>query len=255
MIDKMIRCKNLNVKKQIESLNDWFDKCPPQGKEKHWKDGRSAKETAKHWVYTIPQPFKDLLGPLNLKYKLCGPEFVSKFDPYKGNSRNHDLLLLAKNENKDNVIISIESKVDESFGNTVAKQIIAADKKKLEKPKSKAVERIAELRIALFGEINDNQLELRYQLLTAVAGTIAESKAQNSKTAYFVIQTFISDDIDPIKNSQNQKDINDFLNVLSKSSFDKMDNNTLLGPFRIQKSTEFLPNDIDLFLGKYEILI
>ena len=66
MIDKMIRCKGLTPNDHIRSLNEWFIKCPPEGKERHWVDGRSAKETAKHWVYTIPQPFKDILKPFKL---------------------------------------------------------------------------------------------------------------------------------------------------------------------------------------------
>lgn len=255
MVDKMIRCEKFNPKKQIESLNEWFFKCTPQGNLKHWKEGRSAKETAKHWLHTIPQNFKDILAPLKLKYKLCSPEFVSKFDSYKGNGRNHDLLLLAQNEKKENVLISIESKVDESFGDTVRQRILTAEKKKLENPESNAVERIAELRIALFGELNDDQLDLRYQLLTAVAGTISEAKLQNSETAYFLIQTFVSDELNFQKHSKNQNDLNKFLNVFTKSEIEQIENNALIGPFSIKKGTSFLLENSNLFIGKYEISI
>lgn len=255
MIDKMIRCKNLESEKHIESLCEWFYKCPPQGKLKHWKDGRSAKETAKHWVHTIPQPFKDLLNHLKLTYAYCAPEFVSKFDSNGGNGRNHDLLLIAKNKNKENIVISIESKVDEPFGDTISKAINAAKAAKEKNKNSKAEERIAELRIALFGEINNNQLDLRYQLLTAVAGTVAEAKAKKSKSAYFIIQTFVSDELDQGKYLQNQNDLNHFLSVFTKSEKENIENNGLLGPYKIQKSTPFLLDDINLWIGKYEISI
>ena len=255
MIDKMIRCKDLAASKEIESLHEWFYKCPPQGKMKHWKDGRSAKETAKHWVHTIPQPFKDLLKERQLNYLLCSPESVSKFDSYGGNGRNHDLLLLAKDKDSKKAVISIESKVDESFGDTLSQRIVAAGKKKIEKPTSKALDRISELRIALFGEENENQLDLRYQLLTAVAGTIAEAKAQNAKSAYFLIQTFVSDELNVIKHNQNQADLNNFLSVFTKGKDATIENKEVLGPFRIETNNEYLSNDIDLWIGKYEIEI
>jgi hypothetical protein len=255
MIDKMIRCKGLNAIDEIESLHEWFYKCPPQGKMKHWKDGRSAKETAKHWAHTIPQSFKDLLVSKQLKYILCSPEYVSTFDTNGGNGRNHDLLILAKDKGSNKVIVSIESKVDESFGDTVAKTIASAKKAKDKNNKSKASERVNELREVFFGERNDNQLELRYQLLTAVAGTIAEAKKQGANSAYFLVQTFVSDEINDNKHKQNQKDLNDFLSVFTKENYSKIENKDLLGPFKIETNNEYLSSDIDLWIGKYEIEI
>ncbi|MCG9791157.1 DUF6946 family protein [Flavobacterium algicola] len=81
MIDKMIRCKNIDNINKIESIRDWFYECPPKANLKHWRDGRSAKETAKHWLHTIPQPFKDILKAQQLKYKFCFPEYESDLTP------------------------------------------------------------------------------------------------------------------------------------------------------------------------------
>jgi hypothetical protein len=252
MIDEMIRCEKLDSKSKIRSLCEWYDRCPPKGKLKHWKDGRSAKETAKHWLHTIPQPFKDLLKNHQLKYILCSPEFESKFDSYK-NGRNHDLLILAKNNNSKNVVISIESKADEPFGDTVSSTLATAEKEIIKNLKSKALNRINELRIALFGELNDNQLEFRYQLLTAVAGTIAEAKNKNAKTAYFLVQTFIEQENN--KHKLNNDDLNHFLSVFTKSNYTKLENNQILGPFRVAKGSDLISDDIELFIGKYEIKI
>lgn len=254
MIDEMIRCEKLDSKSKIRSLREWYDKCPPKANLRHWKDGHSAKETAKHWLHTIPQPFKDLLRTQELKYSLCSPEYESKFDSYK-NGRNHDLLLLAKNNNSKNVVISIESKVDESFGDTVANTLAATEKEIIKKPKSKARDRINELRIALFLAENVNQDNLRYQLLTTVAGTIAEAKKQGAKSAYLLVQTFVSDEINTKKHNDNQNDLNEFLNVFTNSKHSKIENNELLGPFRIITNNEYLSSDIDLWIGKYEIKI
>lgn len=252
MIDTMIRCEKLDAKSKIRSLCEWYDRCPPKAKLKHWKDGRSAKETAKHWVHTIPQPFKDLLKTHQLKYILCSPEYESKFDSYK-NGRNHDLLILAKNSNSKNVVITIESKADEPFGDTVANTIAAAEKEIIKNPKSKARDRITELRIALFNELNDNQLDLRYQLLTAVAGTIAEAKEQKANSAYFMVQTFVENVND--KHIKNQVDLDNFIRVFSKSKYSNIDKNKVLGSFRIETHNDYLSSEIDLWIGKYEIEI
>ena len=32
---------------EINSVEDWFSYAPPKGNERHWVDGRSAKELAK----------------------------------------------------------------------------------------------------------------------------------------------------------------------------------------------------------------
>lgn len=255
MIDKMIRCKDLKPHNHIESLNEWFVKCPPTGKEKQWKDGRSAKETAKHWVYTIPQPFKEILKHWNLKFNVCSPEHISTFDSNGGNGRNHDLLIVAENENREPVVISIESKADEPFGDTISDTINAAEERLKKSPNSKGLERIKELRIALFGKEDDSQLSLRYQLITAVAGTIAEAKKQNAKSAIFFVQTFVSDEIDNKKHIKNQNDLDSFINLFSKSKHNTIKTNQVFGPFRISSKTDYLPEDIDLWIGKYNIEI
>jgi len=252
MIDTMIRCEKLDAKSNIRSLCEWYDRCPPKAKLKHWKDGRSAKETAKHWLHTIPQPFIDLLKSHQLKYILCSPEYESKFDSYR-NGRNHDLLLLAKNKNSKDVVITIESKADEPFGDSVANTIAAAEKEIIKNPKSKALDRINELRIALFGELNDKQLDLRYQLLTAVAGTIAEAKQQKVTSAYFLVQTFIEKE--NLNHVKNKEALNSFLRVFTKSEITKIENNEVLGPFRIVTNNAYLSSEIDLWIGKYEINI
>jgi hypothetical protein len=255
MIDKMIRCKDLQALDHVQSLNEWFVKCPPTGKDKQWKDGRSAKETAKHWVYTIPQPFKDMLKPFKLTYKLCSPEFVTGFDKNGGNGRNHDLLILAENEKKKSVIISVESKVDEPFDKSISDAILEGEDTLFKTPNSKKLPRIKELRKVLFGTENENQLGLKYQLLTAVAGVLAEAKKQKSETAILLIQTFISNEVDKRKYSKNKDDLNALINLLSQGIYNNLDNNVIIGPLRIPNKTDLISNEINLFIGKYEIEI
>jgi len=208
MIDQMIRCKDLMAYDHIGSLNEWFLKCPPEGKEKHWKDGRSAKETAKHWLHTIPSQFKSILSELDLKFKICSPEFVSRFDEYGGNGRNHDLVIITENIAGEKVLIAIESKADEEFGPTISEAIQNAEIRYQQNPRSNGLRRIQELRFALFGSHLDEQhLPLRYQLLTAVAGTLSEAKIQNASKAIFIVQTFLSDETNWNNFHRNEDDL------------------------------------------------
>lgn len=254
MFDKMIRCKDLVVNDHIGSLNEWFFKCPPEGKEIHWKDGRSAKETAKHWVYTIPQEFKNILKTFKLDFKMCSPEFVTHFDKNGGNGRNHDLLIIAENETKETIVISVESKVDEEFDKTIDERIKAAKVELIKKPKSKALKRIEELRLSIFGKIDDNQLPLRYQLLTAVAGTLAEAKKQKAVKAIFIVQTFWSDEMNRAKHQQNQLDLDRFVNYLTSNEHSEIEEGKLVGSIMVT-GNKFIPNNIELLIGKYVIKI
>ncbi|MCK4311925.1 MAG: hypothetical protein KAW88_04245 [Candidatus Cloacimonetes bacterium] len=43
----MIICKDFNTQQVINNIDDWKKLCPPEGGDKQWKDGRSAKELAK----------------------------------------------------------------------------------------------------------------------------------------------------------------------------------------------------------------
>lgn len=54
------------VRHPIRSLEEWLQYAPPAKGEKHWKDGRSAKELAKAWMTyngpSMPSELMDLLG-------------------------------------------------------------------------------------------------------------------------------------------------------------------------------------------------
>lgn len=256
MIDNMIRCKNLDVTNKIDCLYQWFDKCPPKGGLNQWKDERSAKETAKHWLYTIPASFKEILKSHDLKYNVCSPEFVTIFDNYgkKSNGRNHDLVILAKNALKKSVLVSVESKADETFAETILDTIIAAEIRFQNNPNSEGLKRIEDLRLAIFGILNNEQLPLRYQLLTAIAGTFSEARLQKSKRAIFLVQTFVFDGINKRQHQQNQDDLNSFVKYLTKGDFPIVEEGKLVGPIKVP-GNKFIPNDIELWIGKYQIEI
>ena len=172
--------KNNNI---ITTVEEWYQFAPPKAKGKHWKDGRSAKSLAQFMTdKNQVKKLEDIL--VELKYGTngvisCTPE-ANTVLPCKGNGRNHDLLMIG-----EDFVVGIEAKVSEPFGEEISTELIeASDNKK---------GRIDKLANELFGckinEIKDG-LELRYQLLTGVYGTLREAENNQKSKALFLVVVF-----------------------------------------------------------------
>ena len=172
--------KNNNI---ITTVEEWYQFAPPKAKGKHWKDGRSAKSLAQFMTdKNQVKKLEDIL--VELEYDTngvisCTPE-ANTVLPCKGNGRNHDLLMIG-----EDFVVGIEAKVSESFGEEISTELIeASDNKK---------GRIDKLANELFGckinEVKDG-LELRYQLLTGVYGTLREAENNKKSKALFLVIVF-----------------------------------------------------------------
>ena len=172
--------KNNNI---ITTVEEWYQFAPPKAKGKHWKDGRSAKSLAQFMTdKNQVKKLEDIL--VELKYDTngvisCTPE-ANTVLPCKGNGRNHDLLMIG-----EDFVVGIEAKVSEPFGEEISTELIeASDNKK---------GRIDKLANELFGckinEVKDG-LELRYQLLTGVYGTLLEAENNKKSKALFLVIVF-----------------------------------------------------------------
>ena len=172
--------KNNNI---ITTVEEWYQFAPPKAKEKHWKDGRSAKSLALFMTdKNQVKKLEDIL--VELEYDTngvisCTPE-ANTVLPCKGNGRNHDLLMIG-----EDFVVGIEAKVSEPFGEEISTELIeASDNKK---------NRIDTLANQLFGckinEVKDG-LELRYELLTGVYGTLLEAENNKKSKALFLVIVF-----------------------------------------------------------------
>ena len=171
--------------RRLSTLDEWRKYAPPQGGDRHWKDGRSAKESAKSWLAAaplIPAEIADTLSSHNDIGTLCDwraePEKEIPFDDFNGPA-NIDVLLTGRDEN-GSIVVAVEAKADESFGQIVEKTLSAARSRLKNNPRSNGVTRIEQLLAAIFGAVTDQTdiLELRYQLLTVTAAAMAEAKRQ-----------------------------------------------------------------------------
>ena len=244
----MIICKKLDTKDTVCSLEEWYSKCPPQRKDLHWQVDHSAMETAKLWLRGIPKEFLEILRNRDLEIELCSPELNTRFDTYNGNVRNHDLLIIAKDLKNEKAVVSIESKVDEPFDKTIGPYLRTILREKEKGINSNVDKRIEDLRKAIFPQVDIKVFEsLKYQLLTAVAGTLCEAKIQGAKTAFFLVQTLVPSKFNVRKHLKNQRDLDHFIEVLIKGKHCNIHDNDLFGPFKFS-GNEFIPHDVELWI-------
>ena len=172
--------KNNNI---ITTVEEWYQFAPPKAKGKHWKDGRSAKSLAQFMTdKNQVKKLEDILVELEYDTKgviSCTPE-ANTVLPCKGNGRNHDLLMIG-----EDFVVGIEAKVSEPFGEEISTELIEASDNK----KGRIDKHANELFGCKINEIKDG-LELRYQLLTGVYGTLLEAENNKKSKALFLVIVF-----------------------------------------------------------------
>jgi len=241
--------------REIRSVDDWFAQAPPKRGIKQWADGRSAKELAKAWfpVAGDPQTPPELRALLDSRpetrdtvFDEGEPERVTVFDDCGGEGRNADIVLWGRGRHSK-VLASIEAKADESFGAIAGEYVqqISAHN-----PRSRVPERFALLCRGVLGvgPEGEDARALRYQLLTAVAGTLVDAQEFGAEIALFIVHEFIGA-TDDKKLSANAADLNRFVRLLSRGSVESVLAGTLAGPFEVPGNEHFVSTK-RLFIGK-----
>jgi hypothetical protein len=188
------------------------------------------------------------------------PEFVTRLDEFRGEHRNHDLIVVGEAE-RGRTLIAVEAKADEAFGPTVGAQLASGRKKE----GSRIPDRVFALVETVFGpgEVNSSGVSeriarLRYQLITALVGTLIEARQQGADQAVFLVHEFVSED-DPANNYKgtnkrrleaNRDALKEALVALAVEEVDV----PLAGPFPIHGSDR-VSADMPLFVGKVSVSI
>ena len=235
----------------ITNIVEWERWAGPKSTDQ-WEPERSAYELARAWCEPdgprMPEQLRRLLDsrvetrePFVQRYL---PEHRIHFDSHRGEPRNADMAFVGQTT-VGTVAVTIEAKADESFGLTVAETYSDALERLIETPRSRGVQRIQDLAHALFGVRIERQPKignLRYQLLTAVAGTLAFAIAEGANTAALVIHEFkTARTKDPLHDA-NARDVADFLLRLGNvrlGTTPVADTYELLGPFTVPGSPLF----------------
>lgn len=190
----------------------WLGQIDPKNR----KPGTSAPTLAAAWAGPA-----DLLGALaldpalaDLTFKSATVEARATFDVHGGNVRNHDLVLRGANAEAEPVVVCVEAKAGEPLGATVAEQARAAAIAKLKNADSRASTRLNELveRLCRFGIDDARVAELRYQLLTAWAGTLADAK--EAAHAVLAVHEFRTDERPEDKSALNGAEIARFADLV-----------------------------------------
>jgi len=245
----------LHIGKEIRSVDDWFKLAPPKKGTAQWKDRRSAKELAKAWFPAsgnpnVPSELRTLLDSRketrNIAFDRGEPERVTRFDRCGGEGRNADLVLWGRCR-AGKVLVSIEAKADESFGETAGEYM---QKAVARNPRSRVPDRFDLLCRGLLGvtQASPAARHLRYQLLTGVAGALAEAQACGADITVFVVHEFIGS-TNPVKVAANAADLNAFVSLLSNRCVPTVSPGSLCGPFSVPGNAHFAGTN-RLFIGK-----
>jgi hypothetical protein len=129
---------------------------------------------------------------------------------------------------------------------------LAALERLLVNPRTGGIARLLELAQSIFSprELGTSAVsDLRYQLLTAVAGTLAHAIALKTDRAVFVVHEFHTAKTSLRKLGENAKDLDRFVARLSRGSVQGLAPGVLAGPFVIPGEPLF-PQQVKLYLGK-----
>jgi len=214
-------------------------------------------ELARAWfVSTEPRCPPEITGLLSSQSRTNGlvfglglPEKITTLPEHNGGT-NHDLLLFADGPNGP-AIVSIEAKVDEPFKESIGKYW---DRMRQSTTRSGVPKRIEALLSLIFGSQArpdaEPWRELRYQLLTAVAGTAIEAASRPAGTAaVLVVHEFRTEKIDPKKIAANGEDFQRFVGAILLQPAGTVVPGQLYGPVILPESTH-LARKVDLFIGK-----
>lgn len=220
--------------KNITDCDSWKKHRPPKKTDIQWKDGRSAKELARYITAALPDMPSEIEKVLiDFVDKDAAfdwdAEYVTKL-PGSGEGRNHDAVFFY-----DDIVVCVEAKADETLGNLIKEEMDNASVNKLY--------RISCLLSMIFKGGFKKYDNLRYQLLTASAGTIAEAQRRSVNTAVLLVIVFKSEKHTMKEKLEcNNEDIQNFLeavNAVNYKSLKKIPNNT----------------EVNLYFGKIEINI
>ena len=195
----------------IHDLADWERYAATKGK---WADGFSAKELARLWLAGaghrhVEAALVDVIPGLRIKQAI-GEAQVS-FDNYEGGVRNHDVLAYGPWDG-GHAVIGIEGKVNESLDSRLERKYAEAAQRKREHKNTNLDLRVDDLLAAILGKrySDDPKLaNLRYQVFSAVAGTVAAAMPTTTAAAV-VVHLIDTEQANPKKFKETRASVADF---------------------------------------------
>lgn len=237
----------------IVSLDDWKVHGGPAAGH-HWQPGRSAFELARDWIEGDgAQSTAALLGArpefAGLSYSRAIAEKKTRFDDNPRGPRNHDLLVEATTA-EGPIVIGIEGKADETFDKPLAEWRLDAN------PESGKAARLDGLTMSFFGTTLDQDPSLGtlgYQLLSALAGTLADAHRVGAVRAVLLIQEFVTDRTADDKHAVNAAALDAFVTRLAEPEGVERTGGAdawITGPVEVPGDGTWRPDAIPVHVGK-----
>lgn len=242
----------------ILDLDDWGKRAGPKSKD-HWRKDRSAMEAARSWLAVAGPALPVEVQAVLDTHPAFGvveswdaePEARLPFDDFRGEPRNADLAVYARDQYGE-FVLAVEAKADEPFSETVADALGAAVERKVKNPQSNGVARVEKLATALLGPRRTKEPllgTLRYQLLTATAGALRAGEARGPGRVVVLVQEFVTRCTADAKHEANASDLDRFVARLSHGAVTRVEPGSLYGPFAVPGAPLFSAAP-SLFIGK-----
>lgn len=238
---------------EIDSLETWERVAGPVSKT-GWKIGRSASELAKVWLEgdgarraTAVLGLHPDLGQVT--FELGTAEKRTRFDEIPHGPRNHDLLITG-DAATGRIVVGVEGKADEPFGES-----LAAYRSTKRSERSLAPQRLERLTRLFFGTTveDDSTLEtIRYQLCSAVAGTLADAKTEGARAAVLLVHEFQSAATADLLQEQNAAALEAFVARLPNGASKRYvgEDGWIEGPWTLHGDGEWLPTEMLTYVAK-----
>jgi len=233
-----------NDGRRIVTFADWRDHGGPVSS-RDWAEGRSGRELARAWtegdaeqrvtaLLTLAPDF----GGLVLDRGIANKE--TRFDDRPGGWRRHDLLVIGRAANGTSVI-GVEGKSDEPLDEPLdawlARELSRSED-------SRAEEQLDTLTTAFFGtRLHDDPLlaPLRYRLLSALAGTLAEAREQQASRAVLLVHEFETPWTNDELHQRNAADLEAFVGRLMPGVERMTDERAwIAGPYAIAETDVYV---------------
>lgn len=250
----------------ITTIDEWCDELNEREKAK-FVPFYSAYETARAWTEPnrIPPDIADLfeLDPLKgFSLERAVVEQRTKFDAY-GGPRHHDLLLRARHTGDGRIaVIGIESKVNEDFGATLDGECkAAAARGKRGDYKSNFPARLHDLSEALLNRdlppeqpYDPADKDLRYQLLSALAGTLVEAKIAKAEIAMVLVHEFQTPLSKQGVEKRSSRRIQELLKRFGRAPTAELPVGQPLGPYKVRGGGK-IPAGATFYIAKVRTVV